>query len=247
MQAEQRPANTQMRRSASATLAASPISELTMTNRRASFAKSQRGQGHPALGVMQFYQTPFEAAYCDLAKQRNLRKLEALFLEADADGSGEMSLDEFREALRKPWIQRTFSALGVQPHQSELVFRSMVKGKNSHDLRIDAFIEGLTRLVGTSIDGTGRELDIEMLKPTREAKLRRQKTLPDISDSEASRSEVHGHASLSSAQTTTVGLGLGPVHLLPEVTIHRAFIHSAAAKALHPPNTSKRPARTGPD
>uniref|UniRef100_A0A7S2JDC1 EF-hand domain-containing protein n=1 Tax=Alexandrium andersonii TaxID=327968 RepID=A0A7S2JDC1_9DINO len=189
------------------------------------------------MDIMQFYQTPFEAAYSDLAKQRNLRKLEALFLEADSDGSGAMSFDEFREALRKPWIQRTFSSLGVQPHQSELVFRSMVKGKNKDELRIDAFIEGLTRLVGTSIDGTGRELDITMLKPTRAAKLKRQQTL------ESAWLPAAGQ-SMGSAG---VGLGFGPVHLLPEDTIQRAFVHSAAAKALRPPNASTKTVRHSPD
>mmetsp|Transcript_38089 Transcript_38089/g.118825 ORF Transcript_38089/g.118825 Transcript_38089/m.118825 type:complete len:228 (+) Transcript_38089:144-827(+) len=227
-----------MRRSSSTGIAG----ELALTSQRTSLlGRSRKGlESHlcPALGVRQFYQTPFEAAYSDLAKQRNLRKLEALFTAADADGSGEMSLEEFREALRKPWIQRTFSSLGVQPHQSELVFRSMVKGKNKDELRIDAFIDGLTRLVGTSIDGTGRELDIELLKPTKEAKERRLRTIQgDAKDDGVSPSHT----------TTAVGLGLGPVHLLPEATIQRAFVHSAAAKALYPPNSSKKPARVGPE
>mmetsp|Transcript_99852 Transcript_99852/g.265380 ORF Transcript_99852/g.265380 Transcript_99852/m.265380 type:complete len:236 (-) Transcript_99852:138-845(-) len=235
-----------MRRSASASLIASPLAELTMTKRQMSMGRTQGGLGNPSLSTMQFYQTPFEAAYSDLAKQRNLRKLEALFLEADADGSGDMSLEEFREALRKPWIQRTFSALGVQPHQSELVFRSMVKGKNKDELRIEAFIEGLTRLVGTSIDGTGRELDLAMLKPTKAAKLMAAANKKQC-DSPKKAAPSHHEAPAASQTTTGVGLGLGPVHLLPEVTIQRAFVHSAAAKALHPPNISKKQVRASLD
>eukprot|EP00418_Pyrodinium_bahamense_P049466 CAMPEP_0179186428 /NCGR_PEP_ID=MMETSP0796-20121207/92465_1 /TAXON_ID=73915 /ORGANISM="Pyrodinium bahamense, Strain pbaha01" /LENGTH=242 /DNA_ID=CAMNT_0020890419 /DNA_START=54 /DNA_END=782 /DNA_ORIENTATION=- len=224
-----------VKRSSSASLIVSPAAELTLTRTASFMTRNHRTNAHPALGVAQFYQTPFEAAYSDLAKQRNLRKLKALFVEADSDNSGFMSLEEFRQALRKPWIQRTFSALGVQPHQSELVFRSMVKDKD--ELSIQAFIEGLTTLVGTSIDGTGRELDIDILKPTREAKLRRQQ-IP------VPRAMHDLEAVPSQATTAVAGLGLGPVHLLPEVTIQRAFVHSATAKALFPPHTVKQQARS---
>jgi len=113
----------------------------------------------------QFYSTPFDVAYEDLAKARNLYKLEALFVEADADGSGAMSHDEFRTAMRMPRIQRAFAALGVQPHQSQLVFKSLDKRKTG-ELSITEFMTGLTELVGTdSPDGTGKELDIETLRP----------------------------------------------------------------------------------
>ena len=52
------------------------------------------------------FHKPFEVAYREIAELRNFRRLEHLFIEADADRSGEMSLDEFRTSLRKPWVQR---------------------------------------------------------------------------------------------------------------------------------------------
>merc|ERR550532_2416443 len=144
-----------MRRSSSMSLVASPKSELTFRSQPFKAKSFRSPVQQPPTNVSQIFQTPFEAAYSDLAKQRNLRKLEALFVEADTDGSGEMSLDEFQKALRNPWIARTFSTLGVQPHQSELVFCSMVEGLprgRDAELSIQAFIRGLTALVGTSID-----------------------------------------------------------------------------------------------
>jgi hypothetical protein len=69
---------------------------------------------------------PFEVVYEQVTREKNLRKLEALFSAADADHNRSLSLDEFQEAFKIPWVKRAFSALGVQPHQSELVFRRMV-------------------------------------------------------------------------------------------------------------------------
>mmetsp|Transcript_14294 Transcript_14294/g.32466 ORF Transcript_14294/g.32466 Transcript_14294/m.32466 type:complete len:242 (+) Transcript_14294:127-852(+) len=229
-----------MKRSSSASLVASPTSELTFSNqfKAKSFSSRKSPPRHALNSFSQTFHKPFEQAYSELAKQRNLRKLEVLFVEADTDGSGEMSLDEFHEALRKPWIQRTFSSLGVQPHQSELVFRSLVKGKYPDaELSIHAFIEGLTALVGTSIDGTGRELDVELMKPTREARIRREQASSDMVGPSPLR-----RGSERSASSTGMA-SLGAVHLLPEAVIQRAVVHSATAQALQPPTSVKRPVR----
>jgi len=184
----------------------------------------------PHFNHTQYYSTSFDKAYEELARARNLRKLEVLFFEADADGSGEMSLDEFRDALRMPRIQRAFAALGVQPHQSELVFKSLDKRKIG-ELSITEFMTGLTELVGTDIDGTGKELDIETLRPAYRAKQRnmsicqkrkgivRPATVPKL----MTESPAHKKSNLD----------LGPVHLLPKVKVQRAFVHSASAQALH--------------
>lgn len=178
----------------------------------------------------QFYSTPFDVAYEELAKARNLYKLEALFVEADADGSGAMSLDEFRDALRMPRIQRAFAALGVQPHQSQLVFKSLDKRKTG-ELSITEFMTGLKELVGTdSPDGTGKEIDIETLRPAFRSKMKNQSvcelgaaTGPMVAKARS------GHP----ADAQTSNLDLGPVHLLPKVKVQRAFVHSASAQALH--------------
>eukprot|EP00440_Ansanella_granifera_P019407 gb/GFBE01021082.1/.p1 GENE.gb/GFBE01021082.1/~~gb/GFBE01021082.1/.p1 ORF type:complete len:295 (+),score=34.83 gb/GFBE01021082.1/:1-885(+) len=120
-------------------------------------------------GKHQSYHRPFEVAYRDIAEQRNFKRLEKLFTEADADGSGEMSLDEFRGALRKPWIQRSFSLLGVQPHQAEVVFKTMKK-HNREELSIQDFMAGLETLVGSDLDGPPHDLDVQMLRPSYKAK-----------------------------------------------------------------------------
>jgi len=148
-----------------------------------------------------------------------------------------MSLDEFREALRLPHVQRAFAALGVQPHQSELVFKSMDK-RQSGELSIREFMSGLTELVGTDIDGTGKELDIETLRPAYKAKQMHhahfQKAHP-VRAASAPRLEMHMKGS---------PLNLGPVHLLPKVKVQRAFVHSASAQALHSATTKGRQSPT---
>jgi Ca2+-binding EF-hand superfamily protein len=179
----------------------------------------------------QFYNKPFDVAYEDLAKARNLRKLEILFFQADTDGSGEMSLDEFREAMRQPTIQKAFAALGVQPHQSEMVFKTLDKRKTG-ELSINEFMTGLTDLVGTDIDGTGKELDIETLRPAFKAKQKHHVHVQQMF-STADTPKRSNSAPQLLEKSRTPGLDLGPVHLLPKVKVQRAFVHSASALALH--------------
>lgn len=124
-----------------------------------------------------FYAKPFSIAYKEVAMARNLRKLEQLFRESDDDGSGEISLDEFRKALRMPGTHRAFANLGIQPHQCEKIFVYLDDDK-SGSLTIEEFITGLTDLVGTDIDGTGTELDIEMLSAAYKSKQKQLKSQP---------------------------------------------------------------------
>lgn len=195
---------------------------------------------NPQFNPTQFYNTPFDKAYEELAKARNLRKLELLFYEADADGSGEMDLQEFREALRTPAMQRAFAALGIQPHQSTLVFKSLDK-RRAGELSISEFMQGLTELVGSDVDGTGKELDIETLRPAYRAQ---QKNLSPV------QQKVHTRAAPSQMKPALLGgrpestggsLDLGPVHLLPKVKVQRAFVHSASATALHSATATRHP------
>eukprot|EP00931_Biecheleriopsis_adriatica_P048553 TRINITY_DN28061_c0_g1_i1.p1 TRINITY_DN28061_c0_g1~~TRINITY_DN28061_c0_g1_i1.p1 ORF type:complete len:313 (-),score=51.73 TRINITY_DN28061_c0_g1_i1:27-965(-) len=122
----------------------------------------------------QHYQMPFEVAYKDICQHRNFRRLQNLFLEADADGSRGMSLDEFRSALRKPNFQRSFSILGVQPHQAEIVFKAMKKTEQQdEEISIDNFMGGLQKLVGGAVfEGPPVELDVHRLRPSSRAKER---------------------------------------------------------------------------
>lgn len=209
-----------------------PERSLSATHPRQLLQSKQR---QPEFTQAQYYQTPFDVAYQQLAKERNLRKLESLFFLADADGSGEMSLDEFRDALKIKTIKEAFAALGVQPHQSELVFKSLDKRKTG-ELSITEFMSGLTDLVGTDVDGTGKELDIEMLRPAYKAKQRHHSHVKPVAKS------LPGQGPAMEAGTRG-GLDLGPVHLLPKVKVQRAFVHSASAQALHSATASKQPLR----
>eukprot|EP00434_Breviolum_minutum_P010908 symbB.v1.2.009619.t1/scaffold587.1/size188863/9 len=117
------------------------------------------------------FHKPFEVAYREIAELRNFRRLETLFVEADEDKSGEMSLDEFRNALRKPWVQRSFSLLGVQPHQAEVVFKKMNRA-NAEEISISDFIGGLESILGTDLDGPPMTLDVSSLSFRLKAKER---------------------------------------------------------------------------
>lgn len=183
--------------------------------------------GEDSITSRQLYQAPFVQAYKQVAKQQNLRKLAELFAEADEDNSQSMSLTEFRQALHKPWIQKTFSTLGVQPHQSELVFKSMANSEE-HELSFEEFLTGLQGVVGTDVDGTGTEIDISTLRPTRAAKLQRE--------------TMRGSAVAESRElmNTSMGVLRCQAPSLSEERLHRAFIDSAQAKALLPPPTAKQ-------
>lgn len=178
----------------------------------------------------QLYQTPFVEAYKQVAKQQNLRRLEELFEEADEDGNREMSQKEFRSALRKPWIQRTFSTLGVQPHQADLVFKTMAQNEEQ-ELSFQQFLTGLQSVVGTDVDGTGTEVDIDSLRPTRAARLKREgmqgNAVAEGLDSRRSAMTLHRNRAPS----------------VPEAQIHRAFVDHAQAKALLPPQSAKQPVK----
>jgi hypothetical protein len=200
----------------------------------------------------QYYSAPFDQAYEELARARNLRKLEALFYGADADGSGEMSLCEFREALRQPAIQRAFAVLGVQPHQSTLVFKSIAlrNGKGiDEELSITEFMSGLNALMRES--GPGKELDIETLRPAYRSKIKNLSVceknmlngieVEKLAKSTRAVSAPDPSSLIINREKPKSHLDLGPVHLLPKMKVQRAFVHSASAQALHSATSSKTP------
>jgi len=208
-------------------------------------SRQQKSLGGRPISVDTSYHSPFEVAYHRIAKQRNLRRLADLFVEADTDGSMELSMDEFREALRKPRIQRIFSTLGIQPHQSELVFKSMCQHKDpGAELSIQEFIQGLTSIVGTDVDGTGQEINVSMLRPTRKATQQRavlaKEAMSDGPNSSPPEVEKTPKPESSSEHY------LGQVNKLPLSAIHRAFLASASAQALHPATAVARKIHKSP-
>eukprot|EP00931_Biecheleriopsis_adriatica_P118915 TRINITY_DN9421_c0_g1_i1.p1 TRINITY_DN9421_c0_g1~~TRINITY_DN9421_c0_g1_i1.p1 ORF type:complete len:235 (+),score=31.62 TRINITY_DN9421_c0_g1_i1:51-755(+) len=118
---------------------------------------------HQKVSEGRFFHTRFHIAYEEVAKARNLHKLELLFHQTDFDGSGELSLEEFRLALKGEELRTAFASLGIQPHQCERVFQFLDKDR-SGEITIEEFMGGLKDIVDTSVDGTGKELDLALLQ-----------------------------------------------------------------------------------
>lgn len=97
---------------------------------------------------------------------------------------------------------------------------------------------GLTELVGTDIDGTGKELDIETLRPAHRAKM---KNLSVCELGKAMGLTMTKMKPPFATETKSSSLDLGPVHLLPKVKVQRAFVHSASAQALHAATAQRHP------
>jgi len=175
-------------------------------------------------GLKQHYQSPFDVSYEKIAQERNLRLLESLFYEADEDGSGTMDLDEFTKSLCNDNIRDAFSRLGIQPHHSDFVFRTLdVKKKG--ELSISEFMDGLHGIAGSlDFNAQAKELDIENLRPGKRNK----------------NTEAHaGSAAMKKASSTTTLPSLTSSIGNSSQQLHRAFVHSALAQALHPATAKK--------
>mmetsp|Transcript_79189 Transcript_79189/g.155409 ORF Transcript_79189/g.155409 Transcript_79189/m.155409 type:complete len:226 (-) Transcript_79189:113-790(-) len=171
------------------------------------------------------YTRKFEDAYESFARHRNLAKLDALFWATDVDDSGEITLAEFQETLRKTPTRTLFANLGIQPHQATAVFRAF---DANHDSTIShkEFLEGLKRLVGPDLEGCAADLDAEVLRAANFGK--QAAPLGEIPC--WMRQEFPGSDG----------------HLLPEVLpvrpAHesRTFVFSARSQALHPATAAPR-------
>mmetsp|Transcript_77879 Transcript_77879/g.152871 ORF Transcript_77879/g.152871 Transcript_77879/m.152871 type:complete len:231 (+) Transcript_77879:48-740(+) len=177
------------------------------------------------------YQRRFEDAYESVARQRNLARLDALFRATDIDGSGDITLGEFQETLRKGPIQSIFATLGIQPHQATAVFKAFDTNCDAM-LSHQEFIEGLMKLVGPDLEGCASDLDARMLRAA------------NFGKQAATLSEPPN----SPKPVFVAGGGCGAVggRLLPEVSplcpvrMRRAFVLSARSQALHPASAAPR-------
>mmetsp|Transcript_61255 Transcript_61255/g.176354 ORF Transcript_61255/g.176354 Transcript_61255/m.176354 type:complete len:218 (-) Transcript_61255:129-782(-) len=154
------------------------------------------------------YRRNFEDAYEDLARQRNISKLDRLFTIADSDGSGAISFGEFKKALQSQKAQVMFSGLGVQPHQAVMVFKAVDRSGDG-ELSRDEFLEGILRLCRPGVDGCcAGELDMRSL---RAANLSKHLNVELPTQASASRKSF-----VSKGQ------------------VQRAFVRSAMSQALYP-------------
>lgn len=194
---------------------------------------SQPGEKPRRTGNPLHFQAPLEVVYKYAAEQRNFRQLEGLFLEADTDGSGSMSLEEFNVALRKPWVQGLLAMLGIQPFQAEVVFKAMDKERQG-ELGIHLFITRLEELVcGSDSDEepAKRELNVSLLRNRNRSREKPKK--------QHQRSGTPKKSSWSSAllngQHQTEHSGLS--NSASESAFWR---HSVSMKALHPATAQTR-------
>jgi len=86
-----------------------------------------------------------------------IKKVGAFFSEADVDGSGKLTLDEFKAHLKHRRVSAYFHALGIDVAQAELLFRLLDKD-NSGMLSVDEFMTGCIRLRGHA-----KSLDVNLI------------------------------------------------------------------------------------
>jgi hypothetical protein len=195
-------------------------------------------------GLAQFYNAPFDVAYGKIAQERNLRLLETLFNQADDDGSGMISVEEFSHSLNDDTIRETFSRLGIQPHQSELVFKAVDANKTG-EVPISQFIDGLYAVVGgLDLNAEANELDVSRIKVASPNKMKRETPPAEKHMAPRSSNPTLGvpTGSYSSRRSSILQADPGRAgRVLPNISnvvsgdkLHRAFVHSALAKALLP-------------
>jgi len=86
-----------------------------------------------------------------------LEKVRTFFSEADMDGSGKLSLDEFKSHLDNRRVCAYFHALGIDVSQGESVFH-LLDNDDSHMLSLNEFLAGCMRLKGHA-----KSLDLNLL------------------------------------------------------------------------------------
>eukprot|EP00929_Paragymnodinium_shiwhaense_P120483 TRINITY_DN92435_c0_g1_i1.p1 TRINITY_DN92435_c0_g1~~TRINITY_DN92435_c0_g1_i1.p1 ORF type:complete len:876 (+),score=204.24 TRINITY_DN92435_c0_g1_i1:39-2630(+) len=79
-----------------------------------------------------------------------LRKIKQLFDNIDFDGSAELDMEEFREALKNPTVVKQFMELGIAKYEAEELFACLdIDGSAS--LTVVEFVEGCLRVHGPAL------------------------------------------------------------------------------------------------
>lgn len=76
-------------------------------------------------------------------------KMGAVFLEADADGSGDMSREEFRKVISNPKIQRILRELELDAYDLEYLFDNLDVDRNG-TISLPEFVQGTLQLRGAA-------------------------------------------------------------------------------------------------
>lgn len=81
-------------------------------------------------------------------KDRELKELKKLFSEMDADESGTLCWDEFRDSFEDPVMSRKWMLLDFQPRDCKELFDLLDNGDG--EIETEEFFEGLTKIKGTA-------------------------------------------------------------------------------------------------
>merc|ERR1719359_33664 len=80
-------------------------------------------------------------------KQRSeLKQLESLFQLMDADGSGTLSWDEFKDAFDDPEMSKKWKLLDFEPEECKDLFKLLDDGDG--EIETSEFFEGLAKMKG---------------------------------------------------------------------------------------------------
>mmetsp|Transcript_50641 Transcript_50641/g.151448 ORF Transcript_50641/g.151448 Transcript_50641/m.151448 type:complete len:696 (+) Transcript_50641:23-2110(+) len=90
-------------------------------------------------------------------KEMYVKEMQKLFSQMDEDQSGTVCLEEVKEYFQDPHVKSYFTALGLDPHDSERLF-TLLDDDGSGDVGVNEFINGCLRLKGQA-----RSIDIYAL------------------------------------------------------------------------------------
>lgn len=79
--------------------------------------------------------------------QRRIKEVERIFHEADVDGVGSLTYNQFKEHLESPWVRAYFSGLEIDPEEAAIIFTLMDTDNNGR-LSVNEFIDGTMKLKG---------------------------------------------------------------------------------------------------
>jgi len=86
--------------------------------------------------------------------KRTSEEVKRIFKDADLDGSGTLSAEEFRGRLENPWVKAYFAGLDIDPSDAIIIF-TLMDTTGNQQVSIDEFIDGTMKLKGGA-----RSLDV---------------------------------------------------------------------------------------
>merc|ERR1712151_1468248 len=85
----------------------------------------------------------------EASKSKDLKELQKLFLLMDADGSGTLSWDEFKDSFSDVEMSRKWTLLDFQPDECKELFTLLDDGDG--EIETEEFFEGLGRMKGNAM------------------------------------------------------------------------------------------------